>query len=254
MSSRLRHEVTRPADLGAETRQGMFALFARCYEGVTSAQFEQDLAGKDHVILLRSVEGAVRGFSTQQIYETTFEDETVSILFSGDTLVEPECWGSAELVKGWCAVAARALCARPDRRLFWFLISKGYRTYLYLPLFFQAYLPAPGQPEMPEHRRLLDHVAAQKFGAAYQPATSLVCFPQAPGWLSPALAGVPPGRVQDPHVKFFLERNPGYAEGVELACLAEVALENTHGLGRRWLGRALEEENARRAAWKGGEG
>ena len=50
---------------------------------------------------------------------------------------------------------------------------------------------------------------------------------------------MPEGRQDDPHVHYFLERNPGYAEGDELVCLAEVSLANTHGIGHRWLKQAL---------------
>ncbi|MEQ1748451.1 MAG: hypothetical protein ABL974_03455 [Prosthecobacter sp.] len=59
------------------------------------------------------------------------------------------------------------------------------------------------------------------------------------GPLKAALAEVPEARQDDPHVRYFLERNPAYAEGDELVCLAEVSLANTHGIGHRWLKQAL---------------
>ena len=38
--------------------------------------------------------------------------------------------------------------------------------------------------------------------------------------LRPGVADPPGGRLRDPHVRFFLERNPGHAAGDELCCIA----------------------------------
>jgi hypothetical protein len=43
-------------------------------------------------------------------------------------------------------------------------------------------------------------------------------------------------RLADPHVAYFQAANPGHARGDELACLAELALENLTPAGRRMLG------------------
>lgn len=240
MSSRLQHEVIAPAALDEPLKAELYALFSRCYDCVSRRQFDRDLSEKDSLILLRSVDGCVRGFSTQQVFDWVLEGETVRVMFSGDTIIEPACWGSPELMKGWCEVAAKALHQQPRKRLFWLLISKGYRTYLFLPLFFQRYLPGLVNTAPPEWGRLLDEVARNKFGNAYDEWTRLVRFPSSHGQLTGELAEIPPGRRGDAHVRFFMAQNPDFAKGVELACLTEVSLENTHGLGRRWLGQALE--------------
>jgi hypothetical protein len=44
---------------------------------------------------------------------------------------------------------------------------------------------------------------------------------------------LPSGRLADPHIAFFLERNPGWKEGDELVCLTEIAEENLTRAGRR---------------------
>jgi hypothetical protein len=241
MSSRLHHEIIAPAEAGDAMRRELYALFARCYDCVSRSQFDLDLAEKDSLILLRTAEGRICGFSTQQVFEMMFEGEAVRILFSGDTIIEPAFWGSAELIKGWCRVAARALQQQPETPLFWFLISKGYRTYLYLPLFFREYLPSPAGSAPSCWQRLLDQAARRKFGEAYDPESQLIRFARPQGQLSEALAQIPPARQGDPHVRFFMEKNPHFAQGVELACLTEVTLANTHGLGQRWLGQALRQ-------------
>lgn len=253
MRARLQHQVCAPSALEAAQREAMHDLFRRCYDCSDREAFERDLNAKDAVVLVHDADGVLRGFSTQAWFDWRHEGEMVRILFSGDTVMEPEYWGSAELVRGWCKVAARLLRMEPRRRLFWFLISKGFRTYLYLPLFFREYVPAIKRSDPVASaikpccietspaalQRLLREVAQQRFGDCYDAESGLIRFPRSQGQLTPELVVIPEGRRDDPHVRFFLERNPDYASGVELACLAEVALENTHGLGRRWLERAL---------------
>ncbi len=245
MSARhLTSEVLPVCKADAALRDQLFALMERSYDCITRARFEADLEGKDYLIILRDTSGAPRGFSTQMIFHREWEGRPIQVLFSGDTVIEPEFWGSPELVKGWCKVAAKAMCLDPARPLFWFLISKGYRTYLYLPLFFREFLPRQKMTTAGDKHRLLEALAQEKFGAAYNAQSGVVRFAESQGQLAPALAEVPDARRADPHVQFFLARNRGYAQGDELACLAEVSIENTHGLGRRWLERALDADCA----------
>lgn len=236
---RLVSEVLPLRDVDAALRDRLFALMQRCYHCVTRNRFESDIAEKNYLIVLRDSAGVPRGFSTQLLFCREWEGRAIQVLFSGDTVIEPAYWGSHELVKGWCQVAALALRAEPTRRLFWFLISKGYRTYLYLPLFFHDFEPHHGRSSAGDTHRLLTVLSKKKFGTAYDATTGIVRFPIPIGQLTPEFAEIPDARRDDPHVQFFLDRNPGYALGDELACLAEVSPENTHGLGRRWLERAM---------------
>lgn len=241
MSSRdLCFEIVPIDAAGAALRDQLFALMLGCYDCMTRERFEADLAEKDCLIVLRDTTGTPRGFSTQQISLRDWEGRKIQVLFSGDTIIEPAYWGSPELVKGWCAVAAHAISREPDRALYWFLISKGYRTYLYLPLFFREFYPQRDGEANGDFQHLLHALATEKFGDAYDMATCVARFPESFGQLAPELADVPVSRRDDPDVRFFLDRNPGYACGDELACLAEVSLENMHGMAHRWLKRALQ--------------
>jgi hypothetical protein len=235
----LTHRIVHPATLDPALRHAVFALFSRCYDCVNESAFLKDLGEKTSIILLSDQTGRLMGFSTQQVYGWTLSGEPIRVLYSGDTVIDPACWGSQELAKAWCRVAAGAMQGPPEQRTFWFLISKGCRTYLYLPLFFRHFIPGAGTEAPPEWKALLDDLAYHKFGQAYDPHSNLIRFPASQGQLTAELAVIPPSRRDDPDVAFFLQRNPDYAHGVELACLAEVSLENTHGVGRRWLRQAL---------------
>jgi len=236
---KLHHEILPCAAVTAGQRGAMYALFERCYDCVSRERFDADLNQKQFVVLLLNAEKEVKGFSTQQVITHEHDGEMLNVLFSGDTVIDPECWGTQELARGWCAVAARILRREPERRLFWLLISKGFRTYLYLPLFFRTYWPCHACNAAPWIPMLARSIAERQFGNGYDATSGLIRFPNPCGQLKPDLADIPVGRSDDPHVRFFLEHNPGYADGDEMVCLAEVSLENTAGVGHRWLNRAL---------------
>jgi hypothetical protein len=83
-------------------------------------------------------------------------------------------------------------------------------------------------------------LAEERLGGLYSKEQGVVRFPQ-PQRLRGELALVPEGRLADPHVAFFLAKNPGWAEGDELACLTEIAETNLTAAGRRmWRGGGLE--------------
>ena len=235
-SKRLTSEVLPAGGLTDAFVRELFTLFQRHYDCVDEDRFRHDLREKDAVILLRDRRsGEVRGFSTQQILRQTVGNRTVRALFSGDTIIDRAYWGEQELVRGWCHFAGQTLADEPENPLYWFLISKGYRTYLYLPLFFHCYLPTRDGDTSPFEQQLLDALASAKFGSSYHPLTGTLRFHASQGQLKPGLADIPTGREDDPNVRFFLDRNPGYAHGDELVCLAEIAPGNMKSFARRWL-------------------
>ena len=234
---RLHHKIIHPSALTTGQHEQMFNLFLSHYDCVARASFEADLAGKTWVILLMDHTETIRGFSTQEVYERQDQGQPILVLFSGDTIIDPACWGSQELVRGWCAVAARMLQEAGERPCYWFLISKGYRTYLYLPLFFKEYYPQH-EGRGARLKPLLDQLASAKFSTDYDSEQGLIRFPIPRGQLGGPLHEIPVARQQDPAVAFFHARNPDFASGVELACLAQISITNTHGIGRRLLAQA----------------
>ena len=233
--TRLRSEIVPAAAIDEPIARELFAIFAQHYRRVTFAQFFADLREKDAVILLRDAQAQTpRGFSTQVVSHLTHRGEPLRVLFSGDTIIDRAHWGEQELVRAWCRFAGQTLAAEPTR-LFWFLISKGCRTYRYLPIFFRDFFPRHATPT-PEFAQTLMHaLGAEKFGAHYDPARGVASFPDSRGHLDPALADIPASRLADPDIAFFLEKNPGHARGDELLCLAEISAENMRGLAKRML-------------------
>ena len=181
------------------------------------------------MILLRDANAAIKGFSTGAIL--TFAAGRA--IFSGDTIIHHQHWGERTLPLAFAAHAGRVKAERPEAPLYWFLISKGYRTYRYLPLFFYEYAPRWDKPTPPGRQSLLDMLASTKFGPAYDSRTGVIRYPQSRGQLRGAWAGVRESMKRKPEICFFLEKNPGYRNGDELACLAELSAENIRPIARR---------------------
>jgi len=231
---RLAGQVVAVSDLSPREVDRMFAVHARLYDGASQGAFRADLEEKDWVLLLRDEDdGEIRGFTTLVLLDAEIDGEPLRALFSGDTAIEPRFWGGQALVKTWARFVGEVRREHADRRLFWFLISKGYRTYLYLPLFFHAFYPRAGVATPPFERALIHALATRRYPGAFNPETGVI--EHAHDRLRPALAVVSEHRRRHPHVAFFLARNPGYARGHELACVAEISPENMKALARRML-------------------
>ncbi len=220
-------------DLSSQARAEMHALLDAHFIGVSREQFEADLAEKNWVILLEK-EGELVGFSTLLAYETSFRGQPLSVVYSGDTIVAPHAWGSAALPRTWIASVNRLRRYYPHGRYYWLLITSGFRTYRFLPLFWREFQPRHDAVLSVHDAAMLDHLARERFGSAYDAKTGVVCFPH-PQQLRDGLSGIPEERLSDPHIAFFASHNPGHERGDELVCLCEVCDENLTAAGRRMV-------------------
>lgn len=227
-------EVLDSPNLTPELRARMHALFDAHFAGVTREQFDADLADKNVFIILRSPDGSLAGFSTIRSYAYEFESEPLTVIYSGDTIVAPHAWGSSVLSRTWIDTVRRIRDEHPQRRCFWLLITSGYRTYRFLPVFWQRFYPRYDTPTPAPAERLMCSLAAARFGHAYDAASGIVRFAK-PQLLRPALAGIPDALLHDPHVAFFAARNPGHAGGDELVSLCELSDDNLTRAGERMV-------------------
>ena len=216
--------VSRTTD---EERDEMYALFESYFAGTERARFESDLAEKDGVILLRDGE-RIRGFSTF----LWMRSEDCIAFFSGDTIIDREYWGETVLSRMWAQIAFAEADRNPDRKVYWFLICSGYKTWRFLPVFFREFYPHPEAPTPPQIQEVIDNLGARKFGDQY--SDGIVRFRNATP-LRRGVAEITDERLRDPLIAFFARANPGHANGDELACLTEVSRANLTRAGQRMI-------------------
>ena len=217
-------------------RAAMFDLMAGHFEGVEQGVFQADLDQKDWAVLLEDDAARLRGFSTFVMHSATGPaGEALAVVYSGDTIVDRTAWGTPTLPRGWIR-AVYDVHARqfPGTRLIWLLITSGYRTYRFLPVFWREFYPRFNVSTPPEADALLRQLAADRFGDRFDPANGIVTLTH-PQPLRGELRDVPPEKLADPHVAFFLDRNPGYVRGDELVCLADLAPNYLTPAGRRMV-------------------
>jgi hypothetical protein len=238
MPSRLVGEIADVPGLPPLLVERLYALQGACYDGVDPARFREDLAEKHWVILMRDgAGGAVVGFSTQRTMEVMVQGQTVQALFSGDTVIDPAYWGEQVLVRTFCRLIGRLQALR-ESPLYWFLISKGHRTYLYLPTFFHAFWPSYDRPTPPFEADLIRVLGETRYPGEFDPERGLI-RPRGPHDRLKAELDASPRRGHNPHVAFFLERNPGHREGDELVCVADLRPGNLRPIVRREVLAAL---------------
>lgn len=222
----------RRAELTPAERAEMRALLETHFDGVSKEQFDRDLDEKDWVLRIFKA-GRLAGFSTLAVETVGLGDgRRIHVLYSGDTIMAPEAWGSPVLARGWIRLARRVMAGLPPFPCYWLLLSSGFRTYRFLPVFWREFWPRAGMAMPRAMRKLRDELARRRFGKGYDAASGVVRL-DAPQRLRARLAEVPEGRARNEHVAFFLGANPGHSDGDELVCLTELSDDNLSAAGRR---------------------
>ncbi len=229
----LKGRVINISDISSEMAGDMFVLMDR-YFTVDRKAFEADLSKKEWVIILEDPDGRLRGFTSLALLKTTLDSKPVQALYSGDTIIDRDSWGSIELPRVWGRFMLDAISKAGKTPIFWFLLSSGYKTYRFLPVFFTEFFPRHDRPTPGEIRHLLDHIGKKIYGSFFKSVSGTVHLPN-PTPLREGIADVSTARLSDPHVKFFVEKNPNYIRGVELACIAPLKIENLRPFIRRTL-------------------
>lgn len=224
----LTHGVTKsiPAVTASERKQ-MFSLMLDYYDGMTEEKFNCDLDEKEAVMtMLDSRSGAIVGFSTFKIFDLGEHGVGVKGFFSGDTVVREEYRRTAtmgvEIGKNFLTAVQRF----PLERMYWILISKGCRTYRILPIFFREWYPRYDRETPEEIRNVMDMFGAYKYPDQYDGSLGLIIASSEAEVLRVGVAEAHEGRLKDPHIQYFVQRNPDHIRGNELVCVAEITVKN----------------------------
>lgn len=205
--------------------EAMFQLMQSYYENVRRDVFEQDLYRKNWAILLMN-DGEIRGFSTQALFEHDTGNEILNVVFSGDTIIAKEYWGSFALPLTWGQMMLAILKKHPDKKLYWFLISKGFRTYKMVPIYFNEFYPCYNKETPGYEKNLIDQLALRMFSDAYDSEKGVIVASKDSQRLKLETGAISEQHLLDEHIAFFTRANPNHAAGDNLACVAQFTKEN----------------------------
>lgn len=219
-SGRLRAIVIPATAVDDVTKGNMFELFARYYADVSMDAFTSDLGKKNHVIVVYDTgDGTLQGFTTVQVLDRTIGGRRMLAIFSGDTIVSQEYWGQMTIQMAFLKYLLALKLKHPILPLYWFLISKGYKTYLLLTRNVLQYWPRHDAPTPVWEASAIAALVQEKYPEAWVPERGILHFEQCPGKLLETVAPITDDLLQFPDIRFFAQKNPGHNEGDELCCL-----------------------------------
>lgn len=223
-SGELKARVVPISKLQDTTIKRMFTLMRSHYENVSEADFRRDLSKKNDVILL--FDGAskdIKGFSTLVHQRLDLGDRPCIGVFSGDTIVEPQYWGQRALQRRFARYIFTMKLKNPTTPVFWFLISKGYKTYLLLSNNFFVHYPRHEKPTPPDVQATMDAFYSSMFPNNYDRSSGLIRFGPEACRLRAGVAEITPElEKKSKRIAYFGKLNPEWKSGVELACVGEI--------------------------------
>jgi hypothetical protein len=209
----------------------MYELYAAFYENTSLDIFLNDLSKKSGVILvMRKSDERIVGFSTQTFFDLKVEGKRVRGIFSGDTIIEPAYWGNNALANTFYRRLVIERIKRPFVPFYWFLISKGYKTYLLMTNNFYNYYPKVngnrgGLNE--RYHRITEAYCEQLFPDAFDKPNMLLDFGDNYVRLKGDVAEITPElKTKNKHIAFFEQVNPTWRRGTEVPCLAACDYES----------------------------
>ncbi len=232
---KLKSNLLKISELTDTDKLAMFRLMQDVYNGENWDKFLSDMTEKNYALVLYNEKSQIAGFTTIEIFD--FEGNI--IIYSGDTVVEENSRGDIELMRAWWKFSYTVQQNNPDKSVFWLLISKGWRTYKFFPMFLKKIYPTYRYETPQEVQEFINRLALTKFGDCYKDG---IVVPEKPDMLKSGKNDVPKRRINDSDVMFFLKKNPEFYKGNELVCLAELSVANLTKAGLRLL-HGVKDEN-----------
>lgn len=208
-------------------------LYLEYYDGSSESLVLSDLKSKTKILLL-FFQKKIVGFTTFEIYNKKWFDQSIKIIYSGDTVVHKKHWGQQSLAFSWVRHIGELKKKHPNTPIYWFLIVKGHRTYKYLPAFTSSFYPH-WEKNCDDLKPLLNTLAKDKFGNLYNEESSIISFKRSYGHLKSEYAYPNENEKKNEAVQFFLKKNPEYINGNELACICSFDDENLRPFTKRIL-------------------
>lgn len=206
----------------------MFEVFSKYYLNTSFDQFMSDLSEKDVVFLLKdSASREIKGFSTLVNLYVDVDGQEQRGCFSGDTILEKEYWGQGTLGIAFLRYLFVQKLKNPFKPLYWFLISKGYKTYLLMANNFRNHYPRYERETPSKEKDVIKAFSKNLYGEFFDETTGVISFSKVSSkdCLKAEITPITKELLlKNDRIKYFANKNPGWEEGHELACVAEMTL------------------------------
>jgi hypothetical protein len=206
----------------------MYKIFSNYYDNTNEDLFLSDLKNKDTVFLLLDKRTKdIKGFSTIKNIMIDLEGREVRGVFSGDTIIEKEYWGQGALGVAFLKYLFWQKIKKPLQPLYWFLICKGYKTYLLMANNFSEHYPRFEKETPDNDRHLIDSFSKSLFNEYYCEKSGVISAQKMKGiekdCLKKEVCPISKDLIEkNKRVAFFINKNPDWSIGDELSCIAKM--------------------------------
>lgn len=203
--------------------KSMYSIYEQYYYNTQFSIFKDDFNKKSGAILIfHPKTQQIVGFSTITVQHFYLKGKDYTVLFSGDTVIEKEFWGTRALQSTMLKLILKLRVQYPFNELYWLLISKGYKTYLLLANNYYTYYPNL-EGENQHLASIVQHYCQTFFPEYYDLNTGLLNFGDDYQPLKGDVAPITDEmRAKNPKIKFFEQQNPTWPAGTELPCIGRI--------------------------------
>lgn len=225
-------KVLKISEISESSKAEMFRLMDEFYDNMRYDVFLRDFNEKDFVIVLFADE-KIKGFTTQKLMKFDVDGMDINGIFSGDTIIHRDYWGSTELFKAF----ARFFFAYADNfdNFYWFLICKGYKTYRILPTFWKEFYPNRNTPTPLFEKKIIDRYAEILYPDEYNRESGVIEYKTVKDKLKSNVADIGEKELKNKDIAFFAEANPNHINGDDIACLAKIGMDELKPLAVKLL-------------------
>ena len=221
--------IRRVADLEQPDWDELHDFGSRYFEGA----FVDNIRTKRDLVRLRGGDGRLVGIGTADVFELTHARRTVTVIYAGNTAFADATRGQGLVHRIGFRYFLQAKRRHPFRPVYAAFTSFSWSSYLSLTRNFTRSWPRRHERLPAWEAGLYRQVGLRLFGEQYDPASGVAR--NLDRRLRPDVAALPDRLAADPDVRYFLARNPGYARGDVLLCLAPLSLANWWSAARRMM-------------------
>ena len=185
---------------------------------------------------------AMVGMASIDVIGSAFRGRAITALYTSHVLLREDVRGRNLIQKIGLRVFLAERLRHPLRPIYWFFDTFSYKSYLLLPRNYRDFWPRFDRPTPASEQALMDSLARQIYGPAWQPVQGIVVR-SGKKRLRAETAPLAADFASSPDLAFFAARNPGHAEGDMLVCLCPLTAANWLHAIRLALGRTWRRNN-----------
>ena len=216
----LKGQIKPISEYNRQEVEKMFSLMTEFYDNIDKQVFLKDFLNKDYCLTLYHETDGLVGFTTQKLLNFDANGKTVHGIFSGDTIIHKDYWGSTELFRVWSEFWFEF--AEQYDEFYWFLICKGYKTYRIMPLFWNEFYPNYKTQTPPYEQSIIDAYAELLYPDEYNRVTGVIEYKSVKDKLKDGVADIDEHQLRNKDISYFCTKNPNHTNGNDLACLAKI--------------------------------